>query len=302
MKVLIAVDGSACAFSAVDFVKGLGLTMSGEVTLLTVVPAGHEGSGSEIDRQVDELLQETSRRLAKKDVAIRCRTRRGHAGHEIVAECQQWGADLVVVGSHGHRALHRFLLGSVSEQVLRHAPCSALIVRSQDAKSASREIRESRTCSATGPLRVLVGFDGSEPSQAGIEFVAQLAPDGGQQVQIASVQVVITYFRMDLLQKQSPEWQRHKQELISGLEDAAARLSESAMSVSTGVHEGDDEGEELLELADAFHADLIVVGATGRSAVEQFLLGSVSDRVAHHAKSSVLVVRSGQSADGPPHE
>ncbi|MHC4880121.1 MAG: universal stress protein [Planctomycetota bacterium] len=302
MKVLIAVDGSACAFSAVEFVSRLGLTRGGEVTLLTVVPACHENDESEVGRHAEGLMQESMRRLAEKDVNVRCRTRQGHAGHEIVVECQEWGADLVVVGSHGHGALHRFLLGSVSEQVLKHAPCSVLIVRSKREDVVANETEGNEMCSVAGPLRVLVGFDGSDLSQAGIDFVAQLAPANGQEVRIVSVQVVITYFRMDILQKQSPEWLRHKRALSSGMEAAAARLRESALTVSTGVHEGDNEGEELLELADAFHADLVVVGATGRSAVEHFLLGSVSDRIAHHAKSSVLVVRAGQSAGGPSHE
>ncbi len=303
MKVLIAVDGSAGAFSAVDFVDRLGLPISSQLALLTVVPDGHcKEDPCEVDRQVNALMLESMQRLKAKDISVRCCTRRGHAGHEIVDECQQWEADLVVVGSHGHGALHRFLLGSVSEQVLKHAPCSVLIVRGQDEQPEADESRRTESCSTTGPLRVLAGFDGSSHSQAAIDFVAQLTPEGGLDVQIASVQVVITYFRMDLLQKQSPEWQRHKRELVQGMEDAAARLNETALTVSTGVHEGDDEGEELLDLADAFNADLVVLGATGRSSVEQFLLGSVSDRVAHHAKSSVLIVRTGRSADGSSDE
>ena len=49
----------------------------------------------------------------------------------IVAEAERWEADLIVLGSHGHRALRRFLFGSVSQAVLSHAHCSVEIVREQ---------------------------------------------------------------------------------------------------------------------------------------------------------------------------
>ena len=53
----------------------------------------------------------------------------GAARAEILDASAQWHADLIVVGSHGRKGLDRFLLGSVSEFVARHAPCSVEIVR-----------------------------------------------------------------------------------------------------------------------------------------------------------------------------
>jgi nucleotide-binding universal stress UspA family protein len=47
----------------------------------------------------------------------------------IIDEADKWGADLIVVGSHGHRGFERFLLGSVSEGVARHAHCSVEVIR-----------------------------------------------------------------------------------------------------------------------------------------------------------------------------
>jgi nucleotide-binding universal stress UspA family protein len=53
----------------------------------------------------------------------------GHVGATIVGVATQWHADLIVVGSHGRKGLQRALLGSVSDYVARHAPCSVQIVR-----------------------------------------------------------------------------------------------------------------------------------------------------------------------------
>jgi nucleotide-binding universal stress UspA family protein len=54
---------------------------------------------------------------------------RGEPGQEIVKAAKDWGADLIVVGSHGRRGLTRALVGSVAETVMRHAPCPVLVVR-----------------------------------------------------------------------------------------------------------------------------------------------------------------------------
>jgi nucleotide-binding universal stress UspA family protein len=55
--------------------------------------------------------------------------RTGEARQQIIDYATEWPADLIVLGSHGRRGLNRFLLGSVSEGVVRHAPCSVEIVR-----------------------------------------------------------------------------------------------------------------------------------------------------------------------------
>jgi len=55
---------------------------------------------------------------------------RGSAGAAIVDAAIEWGADLIVVGSHGHGFWGRTLLGSVSDEVVHHAPCSVMVVRS----------------------------------------------------------------------------------------------------------------------------------------------------------------------------
>lgn len=62
----------------------------------------------------------------------------GDAKTIIIDNATQWGADLIVLGSHGWKGLNRFLLGSVSDAVARHAPCSVEIVRVQSATDAAK--------------------------------------------------------------------------------------------------------------------------------------------------------------------
>ena len=61
----------------------------------------------------------------------------GAPAQRIVDAAREWGADLVVVGDHNRHILSRFVLGSVSDAVVRHAPCSVLVVREKDQTSSS---------------------------------------------------------------------------------------------------------------------------------------------------------------------
>jgi nucleotide-binding universal stress UspA family protein len=75
------------------------------------------------------LVQRAAERLAREDLRIDTLVREGDPGTEIIQEAESWPADLIVVGSHGHRGLKRLLLGSVAHYVVNHAPCSVQIAR-----------------------------------------------------------------------------------------------------------------------------------------------------------------------------
>jgi nucleotide-binding universal stress UspA family protein len=82
--------------------------------------------------RVREALAETGRSV---EISIRA----GKSGQEIVEEAKQWGADLILMGSHGRTGLKRVLLGSVAEYVVAHAPCSVEVVRGSDAGNPAAE-------------------------------------------------------------------------------------------------------------------------------------------------------------------
>ena len=102
---------------------------------------------------------------------------------------------------------------------------------------------------------------------------------------------LITYFRTDIIQTASPEWRRRRTATQADLESAALVLGRATSRVATIVREGSDETEEILKVADELDTDIIVLGHKGKSAIKRFLLGSVSNRVTHHAECSVWVVR-----------
>jgi nucleotide-binding universal stress UspA family protein len=151
MKVLLAVDGSDCSERAAEMVASQLPRASSDIRVLHVDewPKGlptelafAEGPAAakavELSHERRRLDAEAlvSRHAANLRAAgLRTSTvvRSGDAREGVLESAAEWGADLIVLGSHGRTGIDRFLLGSVSESVARHAPCSVLIVRTGSA-------------------------------------------------------------------------------------------------------------------------------------------------------------------------
>jgi nucleotide-binding universal stress UspA family protein len=148
MKILIADDGSEFGRGAVEYAANIVDHESAtEVKIVTVVvPAAaidvetfiesvHHltDPGNPLAQQAEhvggravEFLEE---KLAGANVQITHEVLGGSAARAIVEKAEEWGADLIIVGSHGHGLWKRTWLGSVSDLIVHHAPCSVLIVR-----------------------------------------------------------------------------------------------------------------------------------------------------------------------------
>jgi nucleotide-binding universal stress UspA family protein len=78
---------------------------------------------------VPNILPRAAERLGTKGLPIETVVRQGDPRSAIVDEAEEWAADLIVVGSHGRTGIKRWLLGSVAQSLVSHAPCSVVVVR-----------------------------------------------------------------------------------------------------------------------------------------------------------------------------
>ena len=156
MKILLAVDGSACSDTAVDEVARRPWPDGSSIKVLTAfelpVPPTPEAWAlpmtyfddmdvalrKQAQIVVDRALQTLKQRL-NKSIALDGALVPGSPRVVILDEADDWGADLIVVGSHGYRAWERFLLGSVSQSVVSHANCSVEVVRCRPAEQAKKD-------------------------------------------------------------------------------------------------------------------------------------------------------------------
>ena len=156
MKVLLAIDGSACSDAAVAEVSRRPWPTGSEVKVFSVVElpvvpaidpwtippdyfeeimkAARESAGEAVGKAVAKLQMGEDKTLKITSQMIE-----GSPKRAILDEAEQWRADLIVVGSHGYGVLNRLLLGSVSQAMALHAKCSVEIVRLPEASESEKK-------------------------------------------------------------------------------------------------------------------------------------------------------------------
>jgi len=156
MKILLAVDGSPCSDAAVEEIGRRPWPEGSSVKVLNAfelpMPASPEGWAlpanyfDELDQavrtQADSIVKRASEKLRTmldKTIKLGTEFLAGPPRVVVVEEAERWGADLVVVGSHGYGRWERLLLGSVSQSVVSHAKCSVEVVRCPHAKRSEEE-------------------------------------------------------------------------------------------------------------------------------------------------------------------
>lgn len=139
-KIIAAVDFSEVSEAVIEQSIGLAQAFSAELTLIHVAAPDPEfvgyDAGPDTVRQQrareltkeHQTLQETAERLRQQGVRAKALLVQGATVETILKEMERTKADAVVVGSHGHGALHRVLLGSVSEAILRASRCPVIVV------------------------------------------------------------------------------------------------------------------------------------------------------------------------------
>jgi nucleotide-binding universal stress UspA family protein len=143
MKILLAVDHSKYSAIALEEVATRPWPPGTVVRVLSAVaqippPAAelwYDAEGSldrarnEIAGQYEELTREVAESLRNRGLRAEHVVHKGDPRMVIVKEAKEWSADLIVVGSHGRTGIMRWLLGSVAQSIVSHAPCSVEVVR-----------------------------------------------------------------------------------------------------------------------------------------------------------------------------
>jgi len=162
MKILLAIDGSPCSNAAVEEVARRPWPEGSTVKVLTAVettpsvpitpevwalpPNYFEELDGALRQQGRNVLEHALQKLkSNKTFLTDAILAPGSPRPTILDEAEQWGADLIVMGSHGYGALKRFLLGSVSQAVVSHAKCSVEVVRCPAAQESFKQQRQEKT-------------------------------------------------------------------------------------------------------------------------------------------------------------
>jgi nucleotide-binding universal stress UspA family protein len=313
MKILIAYDGSESADTAIDALQGAGLPVENVDALVISVgevwlpPAeviddsfpAHEPPGlkeareraARVIAEAEQLAQTGSKRVQQIFTGWRVDhdVRNGSPGFELLNSAREWQADLIVVGSHGHTALGRFVLGSVSQKLLTEASTSVHVGRASRGSGESGE-------------RIVIGVDGSSGALAAIRAVGKRQWSEGSELRIVvaddvmrgnPIWLLIPPIREFVQEVKAEERSQAEQFALEAAKELRESLGQRNVTISSVVISGEPK-KVLIEHAEEFGADCIFTGATGFSSrLERVILGSVSAAVAARAHCSVEVVREG---------
>lgn len=142
MKILLAVDDSKYSELAAQAVvrqmrpEGAEVCVFHVVVPLLIIPYGYMGQVETLEaaqqeklKEGKELAERTAQQLRSAGFHAYAVTEEGEPKTAILEKAAEWTADVIFMGSHGRKGIDRFLIGSASEAVLRHAHCSVEIVR-----------------------------------------------------------------------------------------------------------------------------------------------------------------------------
>jgi nucleotide-binding universal stress UspA family protein len=315
MRILIAYDGSDHARAALGGLRRAGLPREGEALIVSVADVLVSPSTSikelagaaltsrrvtsaimQAQTQASRALEEArgfasaARRLFLAHFPaweVRAETMTGTPSWELIQKADAWGADLIVVGSHGRSGLGRFFLGSVSKKVATESRCSVRVARRAVEKAGDE------------PVRIIIGVDGSPGAEEAVRQVGGRVWAKGTEVRLIAADARVSPTGIaDILPTAATMIDDCNEESADKartmLEWAEEGLRAIGLSVSVEISKGDPQ-RVLIDAARKWEADSIFVGSRGfDSALERFRAGSVSTGLVTGAPCSVEVVRGGR--------
>ncbi len=308
MNILIATDGSEYSDYALDFMLRFPFPPDSTMTVLSVVddipmlPAeldaldetqseALKAAYKDMQNDAQELVDRESARLQADGWQTETMVRVGKPVDQVVRVAEEIDADLIVLGSHGMSRAQRFLLGSVSGRVLQYASCSVVIVK----KRPGEAIPESIEPGTNAAYRIMLAYDVSDVSSEALKACASFPLEENSQISIVNVMPLITAYRQDVRQHINSIWMQKKIIMQAELDKAVKSLQWATPNVTTQLREASNISEDILLAAEEAGSDLIMVGCKDKSAVQRFLLGSITHRMARYADCTVWAVRSKSS-------
>ncbi len=275
LKVVVPLDGSKLAESALGYLPILRKLGDPRVRLVSVVDetallalpdavAWQEREG----RLLRDYMDAQKARLEGEGFAVEAEVKEGQPAALVAEEAEHFGADLLILSSHGRSGPERWRIGSVADKLIRIARCNTLVIGPAATK---------RPPAITS---ILLPLDGSERAERAMPVARDLATRFN-----ASLHVVrIANYPVFADETSGYAWQAIREACQAYVQEKASELgAKGALFVG-------DAATELLKYAEAEHIDLIVLTSHGRSGLLRVALGSVADRLIG-GPAAVLICR-----------
>ncbi len=296
-KILVPLDGSALAETAIPQALAIARAFEAEVLLLRVQDTSRARPGALVDSVSWRLaraealayVRALTAKLGERGVRVQGTLAEGEAAEEILKSVREQAADLVVFSTHGVGGGESgFSVGGVAEKVLSRAGTSVFIVRGHEATGeVPAEIRYSR---------ILVPLDGSQRAEWALLEAAPLAR--AQDGELLLVHVTTPLPRPDRTPPTAEEAdlahrlaERDRSVAERHLREMAELMQGSGVRVRTLLLDSPNVVQALQKVADREGVSLTVLSAHGCSGAAPWPYGSVADRLIHHGTMPLLVLQ-----------
>lgn len=277
-RILLATDGSDAAETASTHAASLAVATGATLYLLHVVDERRSENSPQQDLTVQEaeaMLESLAETLTGEERHPEIAVRTGRPDEVIVEYAGDHDIDLVVLGATGKTGLARYLLGSITERVVRRSDTPVLTIPAG--------------ATADHPLygSILVPTDGSETATTALDLAGTLASELGADIHILSAVDPVPVG----LDVRHPVVLDALGEYAHETVDAAeARLKKAGVdAVTAAVHTGAPY-RTINEYVEAHEIGLVVMGTHGRGGIDRYLLGSVTEKVLRTSAVPVLTV------------
>lgn len=291
-KILFATDGSHNSRAAARLLADLACDEPLDLVVITVLqlPSIILRTGTGVQREEMIAAERKSAVAAFEEIKsifeysgnqFRHVTREGHCGKEICDLAASEKFELIVTGAKGRSTIERTLLGSTSDYVAHHAPCSVLVARTTEAENA------------TNNFQIVLGYQDSDAAKHAVEEFRRAHWKIDSDVHLVSAISLLSSFQTEIVVDTS----KIEKAANDALLEAKATLAKSGIEATTHLIEADHVADSLVNYAEQNGCNLLVVGENQHNILTRIIMGSVSRFVLRYAPCSVWISKNQSQTD-----
>jgi nucleotide-binding universal stress UspA family protein len=307
-KILLPLDGSELAEKAVPYVEDLASHFGADITLINVRTPMEDPDKPEYRAYISQMAvtieQDVKKSLALppgeqikvKSIIIGTSGGRTQAAEEILDYAKKEKMDLIVMATHGRTGIRRWVLGDTANKVASALNCPVLLIRAVAESPKKVHLN-----------KLMVPLDGSKESEAALPYAASLAEKIKSSINLVTVTELlyrvfaspsaVGYYvgegliRVPYNDEEMKPFVATAEKYLKGI---SGKLSGKGIKTTTEVRVG-PPGNEIIEVEEKTHPDMVIMSTHGHSGFGRFDHGSIADKVLHAGNTPLLLVKPPQA-------
>ena len=282
-NILLPYDGSEGAAEVLHHASEIAHWADATIQVLHVADTMHDSvtvvDGETVDvleRKGEDIVEEAAKTLDTLGVSYDTDVVQGNPAPTIVDYAERYGQDLIVMPTHGREGISRYLIGSVSEKVVRLSPIPVLTVRMQPDETLEFPYEN-----------ILIPTDGSDAATHAAEHVLSLAASLDATVHVLSV---VEEAAVGLDVRSAISTKESEQAATDAVETIVSEAETRGVTNTVRHIEHGTPVEETLDCIASTDIHAIGMGTTGRRGTDRILLGSVAEKTVRSAPVPVMTV------------